>query len=109
MANSYRVVAEYVTLKVKDQNGVFVIVGFYKGGIVSAEIEKDSLEHHLDQGMLEEVLVSDEGVVSEGSSDEAPAKSAPKADWEAYARSQGASDADLEGVTKDDLVATYGD
>ncbi|WP_243061155.1 hypothetical protein [Nocardioides sp. SR21] len=38
-----------------------------------------------------------------------PSKSASKADWEAYARSQGATDEDLEGVTKDDLVATYGE
>lgn len=38
-----------------------------------------------------------------------PAKSAPKGAWEAYARSQGATDEDLDGVTKDDLVATYGE
>ena len=31
-----------------------------------------------------------------------------KGHWEAYARSQGATDAELEGVTKEDLVTTYG-
>ncbi len=39
---------------------------------------------------------------------EKPAKSASKEAWESYARSQGATDADLDGKTRDDLVAAYG-
>ena len=39
---------------------------------------------------------------------EPPARSAPKADWEAFARAQGANEEDLEGQTKDDLVSAYG-
>lgn len=39
----------------------------------------------------------------------APAKGAPKADWIAYAVSQGADEADAEAMTKEELVTTYGD
>lgn len=40
--------------------------------------------------------------------DAAPSKSASKADWEAFARTRGATDADIEGWTKEDLVTQYG-
>lgn len=39
---------------------------------------------------------------------EAPSGSASKADWQAYARSTGASDADLDGLTRDQLRDTFG-
>jgi hypothetical protein len=55
------------------------------------------------------VVIVPETVSESGEPSGPPAKSAPKADWEAYARSQGATDADLEGQTKDDLIAAYGD
>ncbi len=71
MAKSYRVTAEYVTLKVKDQAGADVLIGYYKGGVVSNEIEKASLKHHLDGDMLEEVE-------DEASEPEAPEPEAPK-------------------------------
>jgi hypothetical protein len=54
MAQSYRVVAPYVTLKVKDPAGADVLVGFYEGAVVE-NIEADSLKSHLDKGMLEKV------------------------------------------------------
>ena len=51
---SYRVVAPYVTLKVKDPTGADVLIGFYEGAVVS-DIEEDSLKHHLDGEMLEKL------------------------------------------------------
>jgi hypothetical protein len=54
MAASYRVVAPYVTLKVKDAAGADVLVGFYEGAIVS-DVEEESLKHHLDGEMLEKL------------------------------------------------------
>lgn len=54
MGDSYRVTGEYVTLKVKDSSGASVVAGFYKGGIVS-DVDPESLEHHLNKGMLEVV------------------------------------------------------
>lgn len=38
----------------------------------------------------------------------APSKSAPKAEWEAHARGQGASDEQLASLTKDELIAQFG-
>lgn len=38
----------------------------------------------------------------------APARSAPKAEWEAHARGQGATDEQLATATKDDLIAQFG-
>ncbi len=37
-----------------------------------------------------------------------PAKSAPKADWVAYAVAQGADEAEAEKTTKDELISAYG-
>ncbi len=40
---------------------------------------------------------------------ERPVKSASKADWKAYAVSQGMDEADAEKATRDELAATYAD
>lgn len=54
MATQYKVVAPYVTLKVKDPAGADVLIGFYEGAIVE-NIDADSLKSHLDKGMVEKV------------------------------------------------------
>lgn len=68
------------------------------------------LSDNVDPAQLKQLIESD--MVAEATADEPtdgpPAKSASKGDWEAYARSQGATDDDLEGKTKDELVSTYG-
>jgi hypothetical protein len=52
-ADEYVVVAPYVTLKVKDQGGAFVIRGFNESGTVRREdIEDASLRHHLESGLM---------------------------------------------------------
>lgn len=52
-ADEFVVLAAYVTLKVKDQVGSFVIRGFNEGGCVKREdIDEASLRHHLDSGLL---------------------------------------------------------
>jgi hypothetical protein len=43
-----------------------------------------------------------------GETVEGPAKSAPKADWVAFAVAQGADEADAEALTKAELVEQYG-
>lgn len=71
MATSYRVTAPYVTLKVKDAAGAEVLVGFYEGAVVS-DVDPDSLQHHLDGGMLEKATA---GEFNEGGGGKtAPAK-----------------------------------
>lgn len=49
-----------------------------------------------------------EAEFSEEDDDKAPAKSANKDEWVAFAVSQGADQAEAESSTKDDLIAKYG-
>lgn len=72
----------------------------YTDAPLPADVDPDQLEQLVDAKMVAEV--------EDPSDDEKPAKSAPKGDWEAYARSQGATDEDLDGKTKDELIASYG-
>lgn len=51
---------------------------------------------------------SPEAPAPEPASDEAPAKSANKPEWVAYAISQGADPDEAEAATKDQLVEIYG-
>lgn len=74
--------------------------------VAGAAVDPDNLERLVRKGFLvEKDETSDDSDGSEGP----PAKSANKAAWEAYARSQGATDEDLDGTSKDDLIAAYGD
>ena len=124
MATKYVVTAPYVTLLGDTPDGRR-LVGLYRGSPVPDGVPEASLKHHLDAGLIapvkeaEALLEADAGELpsntgsvdgepAPGASVEAPAKSASKADWEAYARSQGATDADLDGATKDSLVTKYG-
>lgn len=83
---------------------------FYEGASFSSEgLDKDHVEQLEEEGFIEE---REEPELPENAGDQgdgAPTKSASKGDWEAYARSQGATDEDLDGLTKDELVAKYGD
>ena len=96
---AYRVKSALATYRVAGQ-----LIYTYKDGVLPDGVNDDDLKHLLDSEMVEEFTPED----PEGT-DGPPAKSAPKAEWEAFARSRGATDADLEGATKDDLVAAYGD
>lgn len=99
MSKAYKVTGPLATPYLEDGARIYI----YEGGILPDGLREGEVERLVDLGLVEETDVAPE--------DEAgpPAKSASKADWEAYARSQGASDDDLEGQTKDDLIASYGD
>lgn len=79
---------------------------FYEGAVIPDGYNDERCKELVDEGMLEAVSSTDAAAADEPEGP--PAKSASKADWEAYARTQGATDADLEGATKDDLIAKYG-
>jgi len=52
-AKEFVVVAPYVTLKLKDEVGGFVVRGFNEGGQFTAEeIDEENLRHHLDTGLV---------------------------------------------------------
>lgn len=124
----YVVLAPYVTLKVKDQAGADVLVGYYKGAVVE-NVDRDSLRHHLDNGLIAK-FGEPEQVAAEGPADQRaqeatsrrrdasnesgrPAGNASRDDWAAYAASKGAPDeetcpVDEGGLPRDDLRAKYG-
>src|SRR6201988_5570857 len=105
MATTYLVTAPFVNATVEDDNGAKVTLAFYRDQTIENAVEGDHLDKLVRAGYVEKAS----GSKASSSDDGGPAKSAPKGDWEAYARSQGASDEDLEGATKDDIIATYGD
>lgn len=78
----------------------------YNGAVLFDEVDPDQLEQLIESDMVKEFTAEaeDDGDQVDGP----PAKSASKGDWEAYARSQGATDEDLDGKTKDELVSSYG-
>lgn len=98
---AYRVTAGAVVAQTEGSEGSERY--FYRGSILSG-VSAGEAARLLGLGLVETV----EEIDSDGA-EKVPAKSASKADWEAYARAQGATDEDLDGKTKDDLVATYGD
>lgn len=48
----YIVTAPYVTLRVKDQQGAEVLLGFYEAATVPDSVVKEDLERHLRKGMV---------------------------------------------------------
>lgn len=61
----------------------------------SATQDADGINKNPDSGDLEAEMTE------KGDGDDKPAKSASKADWEAYAASQGV---DTDGMTKDEII-----
>lgn len=51
----YRVLAPYVTLKVRDSNGAWVLQGFYRDAVLDYELEPETLNRHLEDGMVADV------------------------------------------------------
>lgn len=52
-ADEYVVVAPYVTLRVKDQLGAYVIRGYNEGAVVKAEdLEETNLRHHVETRLM---------------------------------------------------------
>lgn len=52
-ADSFVVVAPYITPKVKDQLGNFQVRGYLEGGVIRRDdIDEESLRHHLDSGLM---------------------------------------------------------
>jgi hypothetical protein len=120
---TYRVDAPYVTFKVRDQAGAWVLTGYYAGAVVAGEtVEPDSLRHHVDGGMVAEVENAAVPAAAEPTPEPAagdvpprPHGNASAATWLEYAVSRRAEDVSeedarkaLEGKSKAELVAEYG-
>lgn len=74
----------------------------------SADVHKDDLERfdRLNAPFASEPVPLPKAITQ--SDDEAPAGNASLEDWQEYARSQGASDDDLEGKSRNDLRDEFG-
>jgi hypothetical protein len=113
---SYVVTAPYVTLQTGTREGVRLL-GFYQGSAVPDDVPDEQIQHHLDNDLIAEQAAAEEilagevvGAAPAGSVTSAadpPAKSASKADWKAYAVSQGMAEDLAESTSRDDLAAQY--
>lgn len=82
-------------VQAKRSDGSYVHV--YEGGLLPSDVDEDQLQHLLESDMVE---ASDDPAASEDD-DGRPAKSAHKADWEAFAASVGI---DTDGLTKEEII-----
>lgn len=109
MSSSYKVLAPYVTTKVKDVSGQSVTLGYYRDGVIHDPVDQAHVDALVDLGMLEKTGVS---------ADEAPADGVPKGnasreEWAVYAKTKGATDEELAepadgGLSRDELRELYG-
>lgn len=93
---SYKVVVPCVIARDRDGQAHH----YYEGAVIGwlDDVQK---ERFVDEGLVKEsdVVVDDGGP---------PAKTAPKADWVAFAMSKGADADEAEALTKQELVELYG-
>lgn len=129
----YRVTAPYATLRVPNEVGQEILVGFYEGAVLPQGINRDDLDRHIRKGMVAEegtpeaevavpvgmpVQFDAAGMPTEPAATTRPGRppvNAPKAEWVAYAvtqRAEGTSEDDArtaaESMSKADLIAKYG-
>lgn len=80
MTDKYlRVTAPYVTLRVNDQNGNTVLLGFYDGAVLKNPVEDVVLDKHLRQGLVAWVEDDDAAALRRAEADDAKAKEAARA------------------------------
>lgn len=85
---------------------VRTVEGSYRNVYQDEPIEGEAVEpENLKRLVRKGFLVESAADAAEGP----PAKGAKLEVWQDYARTQGATDEDLDGVTKADLIAAYGE
>lgn len=102
---SYQVVAAVVLAK--DEAGRVHYV--YEGGHIEW-LSDEQAEHFVSEGLVVEVGSGDVADLDDATEpvDKKPLRAASKADWVAYAVSQGADEAEAEAHTKGELIDLYG-
>lgn len=108
MSASYKVIAPFVTLKVKDANGQTVVQGYYADGVVQNPIEGESLDKHLRTGLIEPVEDVEPEPEPTPAQVEKPAGNASQEVWAAYAVTQGASADEVKDLKQTELRELYG-
>jgi hypothetical protein len=105
MTSSYKVLAPYVTTKVKDVSGQHVVMGYYRDGLIQNPADQDHVDALVNLGMLEE---ADAPVVeTEEPADESPKGNASREEWAVYAKDKkGAPDEETRPVEEGGLKQT---
>jgi len=120
---TYVVTAPYITVVTGTPNGPR-LVGFYAGATLPDDVSDESIKHHLDQGMIaksadaEKELAAAPGentsptgstgeIVSLEAPSDLPKGNASLDEWAAYAKSQGMTDEELDGLSRDQLRERY--
>lgn len=112
MSVTVRVVAPYVTLRVKALSGE-VVQGYYAPAVVEAA-EGEVLDRHLARGLVEAVEAepaesADGGVEMQPLGPERPHGNAGRDAWATYAVESGqASEDDVKDLSRDELRELYG-
>lgn len=84
------------------------VMHLYKGDVVPKDVSKDSLDNLKSLGFVTGEEVDPIPESPEPVAAVAPAGNAGLEEWQEYARSRGASDADLDGKTRNELREQYG-
>lgn len=110
MSSSYKVLAPYVTAKVKDVNGQDVMLGFYRNGLIENPVDQGHLDALAGLGMVEAL---EEPVVEEAADPapvfERPPGNAGREAWATYVLESGqASEDEIKDLSRDDLRELYG-
>lgn len=103
---AYRVNAPYITLKVKDFNGVTIVQGYYAGGIVQDPVEDAQFDKHVRTGLIEEYVPEETPEPVAEPVDEAPKGNASREEWAAYAMTKGAPAEETRPVDEGGLKQT---
>lgn len=81
---------------------------YYEGTVVPDSVSAEDRKRFRDEGLTEAPKKAKESKSAPDDGEAgAPAKSASKADWKAYAISQGMSEDDAEASTRDKLAEQY--
>lgn len=105
MSSSYKVLAPYVTAKVKDVSGQSVVLGYYRDGLIQDPVDAEHIKALVDLGMVEESSQPVEDAPTDPA-DDAPKGNASREEWAAYAATQGASTEETRPVEEGGLKQT---
>ena len=112
MSSSYKVLAPYVTAKVKDVSGQSVVLGYYRDGLIQDPADGEHIKALVDLGMVEAVDAADPDAPEpepQAPVFERPAGNASQEAWATYALESGqASEDEVKGLTRDELRELYG-
>lgn len=113
---TYKVISAYATLRVPNDLGQEVLVGFYEGAVLPKNVNQDDLNRHLRKSMVKKAddpFPTPDPASGGGGDGDRPAGNASREVWAAYATAKGAPESETKpvdegGLSHRDLRAKYG-